>query len=405
MYSDSSASSSDLDETMEDPVQATRFSGNEILVIGAGQDASLQWYDCHCSLNAIRQDLENAGRLDRIIASKSYRYIDSRQRSLVVGSHGVQLGGASTVKDKSHEPYKVGLLDRWENEPSLRDPREFEDIWGVAVSLCTMNAKRMRLVELFGENSVTTLLRHFKWSNSYQRRCFLVAIRSPDPFALGDLWEDNPNWQKSLGEAILICLRILFKTGYNESRDEFHMLWLPPGCRDPRRVTFKSSDQRWIKFLKDTTDSMTVAVIIEDCLGFGPCMGYRKDRFKYPAALETAICVNRNIFPAEQLIRSRDTDDNYSDIPRRDGGRWRRIWDVSDIKPGVQFWMRSQNRVNTIRRFNRRHLLLEMDTVKREKLKEMIGLKPTERWQGHWEYTDAELDGDGDRPIPVHITS
>ena len=85
---------------MEDLVQATSFSGNETLLIGAGQDASLQWYDCHCSLNAIRQDLENAGRLDRIIASKSYRYIDSRQRSLVVGSHGVQIGGASTVKDK-----------------------------------------------------------------------------------------------------------------------------------------------------------------------------------------------------------------------------------------------------------------------------------------------------------------
>ena len=44
-----------------------------------------------------------------------------------------------------------------------------------------------------------------------------------------------------------------------------------------------------------------------------------------------------------------------------------------------------------------------MDTVKRENFKGLIGLKPTERWQGHWEYTDAELDGDGDRPIPVHI--
>ena len=405
MYSDSSASSSDLDETMEDSVRATSFSGNETLVIGAGQDSRLQWYDCHCSLNVVKAHLEYAGRLDRIIASKSYRYIDSQQRSLVVGSHGVQMGKASTVKDKSEVPYKVSLLDRWENEPSSRDPREFENLWGVAVSICTTNAERVRLVKLFGEDSVTTLLRDFNWSNSDQRKSFLDAIRSPDPFTLGDLWEDNPNWQTSLGNAILICLRILFRTGYNENRDEFHMLWLPPGCRDPRRVTFKSSDQRWTRFLKDTTNSMTVAVIIEDRLGFGPCRGRSIEWLKYPSALETAICVNRNISPAEQLIHSLDTDDNYAYIRQRDGGRWRRIWDVSEIKPGVQFWMHSQNRVSTILSLNSRHLLLELDTVKREKLKELLGLKPTEQWESHWEYTDTELDGDGDRPIPVHITS
>ena len=116
-------------------------------------------------------------------------------------------------------------------------------------------------------------------------------------------------------------------------------------------------DQRWTKFLKDTTNSMTVAVIIEDRLGFGPCKGHRKEWLKYPSAVETTICVNRYISPAERLIQFRDTDDDYSHIPRRDGGRWRRIWDVSAIKPEVQFWMRSQNRVSTIRPFNSRHLL------------------------------------------------
>ena len=341
--------------------------------------------------------------MDRIIASKSYRYIDSRQRSLVGGSHGIQIGTATTSKDESQKPYKVGLLDRWENEPCSRDPRDFEDMWGVVVSLCTMNAQRVRLIELFAEESVVTLLRSFPWSEGHQRDSFLDAIRSADPFALGDLWEDNPGWQTSLGNAILICLRILFKTGYNENRDEFHMLWLPPGCRDPRRVTFKPSDQRWTNFLKDTTDSMTVAVIIEDRLGYGPCRGHEREWFKYPSALDTAICVNRDISPAEKLTRSRDTDDEYSYIPRKYGGRWRIAWGVSGVEPGVKFWTGPQNRVSTIRPLNSRHLLLQMDTVKREKLQKLIGLKPTEHWKGHWEYTDVELDGDGDRPIPVHI--
>lgn len=405
MHSDSSDSSSDSDDTREESVQAASFSGNEILIIGARQDHRLQFYPCHCSLRDIKQDLKNAGRLDRIIASKSYRYIDSRQRSLVGGSHGIQIGTATTSKDKNQKPYKVGLLDRWENEPYSRDPRDFEDMWGVAVSLCSMNARRVRLIELFAEESVVTLLRSFPWSERYQRDSFLNAIRSADPYALGDLWEDNPDWQISLGNAILICLRILLKTGYNENRDEFHLLWLPPGCRDPRRVTLQPSDQRWTNFLRDTTDSMTVAVIIEDRLGSGPCRGHERKWFKYTSALETAICVNRDISPAEKLTRSRDTDDEYSYIPRRYGGRWRIIWGVSGVEPGVKFWMGPQNRVSTICPLNSRHLLLEMDTVKREKVHKLIGLKPTENWKRHWEYTDVELDGDGDRPVPVHITS
>ena len=405
MHSDSSASSSDPDETMEDSGQATSFSGNEILIIGAGQDARLRFYHCHCSLKAIIQDLKNAGRLDRIIASKGYRHTDSQQRSLVGGSHGAQISMATTYKHESQKPYKVGLLDRWENEPCSRDPRAFEDMWGVAVSLCTMNARRVRLVKLFAEESVVTLLRGFPWLGSYQRQSFLDAIRSADPFALGDLWEQRPDWQTSLGNAILICLRILFKTGYHENRDEFHMLWLPPECRYPRRVTFKPSDQSWTKFLRDTTYSMTVAVIIEDRMGYGPCTGHRRGWFKSPSTLETAICVNRDIPPAEKLIRSRDTDDGYSYIPLRDGGRWRIIWDVSRIAPGVQFWTGPQNRVSTILLLNSRHLLLQMDNVKREKLRALIGMEPMERWEGHWEYTDVECDGHGDRPIPVHITS
>ena len=92
-------------------------------------------------------------------------------------------------------------------------------------------------------------------------------------------------------------------------------------------------------------------------------------------------------------------------MPREEGRSWRRTWDVSDIKPGDKFWMRSQHRLRTVRRLNSRHLLLQIDTVKREKLRVILGLKPKKRGPFHREYTDVELDGHGDRPIPVHITS
>ena len=249
-------------------MHATGFNGNEILVIGAGRDDRFQWYDCHCSVDAIKEDLQNAGRLNSIMASQSDRYIVRQQKLLWGASHGFYPG----------VNIKEALLDRWEDEPHAQEPRVFENMWGVAVSLCTMNAKRVRLVELFVEESMMILLRHFQWSGlsadgsrSYQRDSFHKAIRSDDPFALGNLWEERPNWRSNLGNAIFICLQTLFQTGYDEVWDEFHMLWLPPYSRDPRCVTLKPNEQGWTRFLKDTTYSTTVAVVREGSLGTRPC--------------------------------------------------------------------------------------------------------------------------------------
>ena len=390
----------------------TSFTGLENLLIGADQSPRLQWRPCTCPVDNLKQHLKNAGRLDHIIASKSYRYVDSQQNSLVVGSHGVQAGHSRIWKDKKEEPLKKSLLDVWENEADSRDPREFENFWGVAVSLCTMNAQRVRLVELLGEDSVFALLRHFPWSDlspdgtrSNVRKQYIKAVRNYNSLALGDLWDHHPSWRKDLGNAILVCLRIMFRTGYDENRDEFHMLWLPPQCRAPRRVTLKPADQSWVKFLKDTTYSVTVAVVVEDSLGSQyRCSGNRPRWFKTPSILETAICINSTLSPARKLIQRSGCQDENHYLTRKNFEEWQSTWDVSAIEPGVHLWMHSQTRVRTICPLTKWHLLLEVDTVKRLILREMIGMKPTERI-GHWEYTDEELDGDDVRPIPVHITS
>ena len=363
-------------------------------------------------MDSLKLHLRNAGRLDEIIASKSFRYVDTQQNNLVLGSHGFQAGYSRTLKDKREEPLKKSLLDRWENEADSRDPRRLENLWGVAVSLCTMNAQRVRLVELLAEESVVALLRFFPWSDlnhngtsSKIRERYLNAVHSDDPLALGDLWDRHPSWREELGNAILVCLRILFRTGYHKDRDEFHMLWLPPRCRTPRRVTLKPADQSWVSFLKDTTDSVTVAVVVEDSLGSQTrCSGNRPGWFRTPSILETAICINSTLDPTPKMIRTQGCQDENHYITRKDFEDWQSTWDVSALGPGDHLWMSSQTRVRTIWPLTKWHLLLEMDTVKRLILREMIGMKPSERI-GHREYTDEELDGDDVRPIPVHITS
>ena len=412
-----SSSYSDADEGEGEEVGSDLecFGDETRLMIGADASPQMKWKSCHCDIGNLVQRLKDAGRLDHIITSKPYRYVDSQQISLVGGSHGVQAGRAKTIKDKREENLKTSLLDRWVNEPHSRDPREFENLWGVVVSLCTMNARRVRLVELLGDDSVIALLRHFPWSDlsldgstSQVRDQYLKAVCSADPRSLGDLWDTYPPWREELGQAILSCLKILVLTGFNDKREEFYILWLPPGCRGPRRITLKSTDQTWVKFVKDTTYSVTVAVAVADSLTCKShrrkCKHLRPTWFQSPSLLETAICINNSIEPTPRLVKVPSSLDLNNDSWGIDIREWRSIWDISALNIGVRLWVGSQTRVRVAGTASKWHLFLEVDTVRRQILREILGMKASEK-MSHWEYTDVEAEAIDVRPIPVHIIS
>lgn len=363
------------------------------------------------------QQLKEAGRLDRIIASKAYSNIEARQLSLVAGSHGISAGLNMTIKNIRQLPLKKALLDEWENHPHSRDPRMFENHWGVVVSLCTMNAHRVRLSQLLGIDSVVRLLKSYHWSDetrhpvtgemfSGTKTRFLGAVQSDDPYALGDLWEVDTSVREELSTVLLILLRILSKTRYNQDRNEFHILWAPQGCRSPKRITLKSTDQSWTNFLKDTTYSMIVAVIVEDSLCRRRCRRPENPEwFKSPSVLETAICVNTTLDPTPILSKYSGCNDENHWSWREDQSMWQSTWDVSDLPRGERFLTGPQTRLKVVQPLTRWHLLLEWDPIIRDIIRDLVGMKPSER-RFHWELTDDdELLWDFTRTIPVHITT
>ncbi|KAL8719523.1 MAG: hypothetical protein Q9181_008055, partial [Wetmoreana brouardii] len=350
-------------------------------------------------------------RMDYIVADSAYRFIDARQIGVVAGSHGLTVGMNVIYKDKKETPLKHSLLDRWVYEPHTRNPRELENFWGIAVSLCTMNARRVRIIDLLGVESVTNLLKAFAWSDqvwepgeagfrSKMRDRYLKAVQSPNPYELGDMWERNPSWREEFGKVLLVCLRILSKTGYDPHRDEFHILWTLPQFHGPRRVTLKARDQSWIRFLRDTTGSMAMAVIIEDSLGQkSVCGNDRQHWFKSSSLLETSICVNSQLKPF-QGMKTKPVDlDPYQWIWGNHCTLWPRIWEISRIKDGDLIWTGAQTRLEVLRRIGRWALLLQWDVIKRDKIRQMIGMKLTERIS-HWEYTNEEEEDWEIRPIP-----
>ena len=387
------------------------------LLIGADAFPRLKWRRCKCSIDDLTQKLKEHECLSPLMPSKAYRYVDSYQSSLVIGSHGVQVGRNRTVKDKKETPLKMALLEQWENSPSSRKPREFENYWGVAVSLCTMNAVRVRLVNVLGEESVLALLRDFEWSDLDQAKESLIyeeykrAVRSEDPRALDRLWHDHADWREELGKALLICFRVLARTGYHEENNEFHVLWLPPGCEEPRSIKLKPGNQNWITFLKDTTESMTVAIIVEDSLG--RCHRYRDETwprwmplpFMTPSVLQTAICVNQRLAPTEKLIRHKSRARKGRQIPmvpEKAPKVWSKMWHVGSLDGKDKFWMNTQVRVQVKPPPGAWDLFLEVVPAKRFLIADLLSIEPSKR-PGHWEFTDERSETSEVQPIPVTI--
>jgi hypothetical protein len=369
------------------------FSQNTRLLIGARRrHQQMAWYKCNCNITAVEEMLYGMRRLQQLRTNKAYDYVDSRTIAAVAGGHGVTVGGNLSFKRMKGTSFKEVFVNFWEKEPELRDPRDLTNLWGVAISLCTMNAERISVLELLNTPSMGRYLKRWDWKNAGCKGDFLAVLETGDPEEFCSLWEQNPDWHEELGKVLLSCFQALSHTGFDPERQEFAAFWVSPGTTLPKRVLLKPSEHSWIKFLHDSEVSFTVAVMVEDCLGakFGR---RRCGSLEGGSALRTSICINYNIDPSEKLVRRK--------LPATPPQKWDFSWDVSGLDRGACFRI-GHGRLKTIQVLTRSCLLLEWDLVLREALRKLMGIKSHER-DSHWEYT--ELVDIHVRPIPVYLLS
>ena len=385
--------------------KAPPFNGSERLLIGAQKSPKLEWNTCRCSTQKFTHQLKELRRLQFLETSKLFHYVDTRNVNMTAGSHGLTLGANITIKTQIGRSWKKVLLEVWENQPESRHPKTLKSFWGVCVSLCTQNAQRVRMIELLRTDSIRQLLKPFCWSDDRIRDEFYSAVSSTDPFALAAIWEREKPWQEELGRVLLTCMRALCQTGYDDDREEFYALWMSSKSRWPKKVLLNPSEHSWTRLLRDTEDSCATAVVVKECLGITSADN-RVQRCRHdggwsaPSRLETAIVINHEIH-GSLSINKRQCQEELEEWRRADH-LWRTVWDVSDVRQGHKFWMSSPlGRLSTIEKLSPSHLLLEWDTVKRDKIRQIVGFDPADR-PGHWEYTE---DGDRPpvRPIPVHV--
>ncbi|KAE8445424.1 hypothetical protein EG329_013437 [Mollisiaceae sp. DMI_Dod_QoI] len=203
------------------------FSSDNKLLIGASPPR-LRFEVCRCQKERIVAELQNTACLYPLSTVRGHHYIDSTSKGISGGQY-INLNASKMKKWEKMITWKQTILEEWEKNPALRGQSILipERFVGVVVSLCTFNATRVRLVDLFKTDSMRLVLADFRWTITDSKQCFCEALDSQDHRSIRRLWRDREDLRDDIGNAISACLRIPASTGYDQDHEELNLLWIP----------------------------------------------------------------------------------------------------------------------------------------------------------------------------------
>jgi hypothetical protein len=304
--------------------------------------------------------LEESEALHPPNTSYSRRYKDSHSIAFtanipIAGSHAQSW----TYKRQEGMLWKSALVERWRNKRGV--PGELENFSGLEISLCTQNARRVRLLSLLGSDTMRHYLHSlsFSWPSGFCWETYFEAFQSVNQFRI--FWNKHnkiPKEMEKIKEAIAESLEILQGTGVNNFSWELGALWvavfeneeLPDdsssdtysdsesGESSSREVHSRNADAEpkegpmpykkvedmivslfrseytWTPFLMDSPKIITMAIITTSCLeatddskwGRRCQRGWREGGkfIKIPGypVLATSLFVNESILESKQLV-------------------------------------------------------------------------------------------------------
>jgi hypothetical protein len=441
----------------------------DILLIGASTNPDLELKpndDCQRSLVKIKQDLNNIDALKHLKTARRDRIKDSQTVQVSAGGMGLTAGTSTTYKRRSGQTWKDALVESWRDHPDFVNPVELEYYVGLEISLCTRNARRIRLLDVLRSKTIELYLkgRDFRWGKKLEGRYF-KALRSPKAFR--KLWKVR-KYRKTICEAVSRCLDALAETGVDEQTGALKALWIvkaatplsssgsdsesdsvseDTGSSDKgdtesghtssdEDLTYTEeyimsifrSEHTWTRFLKDTRDILTMAIVEDNCLECNQEYGRRCTSVHiaedgklmrwasgYPV-LQTSLEIN------ELLL-------NDEGIRKEEPEGERPYWDMRNVERKARFRLGDQGVLDVFENPNailssrkgkgkakmrtksttgREPLVVEWCGVKSETLRELSDVDIQQTFYGsnpkehHTEYSSTALPT---RPLPVLILS
>ncbi|PMD66154.1 uncharacterized protein K444DRAFT_659366 [Hyaloscypha bicolor E] len=126
------------------------------------------------------------------------------------------------------------LIDHWKNDSESRNVEVLEQWLGLEVSACTYNSRRIRLIELFGTQ---TMLNHLlnasiQWTDPECERNFYSALQDSDYKAFRRLYKSRRGWQTDLE----FPNQLLGKKCQHNPPDRFDPKHIGGGSSPPRQI-------------------------------------------------------------------------------------------------------------------------------------------------------------------------
>jgi hypothetical protein len=367
------------------------FDGSEQLLIGAPTLAELESNSkCRLSISQARQNLRDMGRLCVLGAARPHLYSDGNQYQLQVGYSGVNASATKQYKRSAGQTLKKVLVELWSMEPDLRDPKMLSDLHGVEVSPCTHNSQRVSLAYLLGLKCMVSLLSGFSWKSEQYKTEHFETLKDHSR----ELRLLNSEFREQFEQAVILCLKMLSKTGVDQKDSNTFSVFLSSVCTPkPELATLVATEHSWIGLLKDTTTDCAMAAFGDQCLEFkhnggATCGGVGKSAFL------TALVPNGlSESPLKAKIGPTDAPDSAT---------WAWSWDLEKLQVGECFWLGERGTLRVKGRLASGVLITEWQP---SRLKSAVKMFVGKEYP-HREYAEIDQSGEGGvKPVPVVVVS
>jgi hypothetical protein len=168
------------------------------------------------------------------------------------------------VKKVPETTIKQFIMDRWRFEPERANPGILNSYFGLEISHCTGNAKRVPLKDILLMPCVQGLLERQipGWPSTPWGMAFIKAMQTESNEAIFKFWIEHPRERPLVGQLVRSVLDVLDNTGKDDSG--FHAGFLYGNSEFG--VDIDEHNNEWINLLKDSYLVATYAIVNEKCL-------------------------------------------------------------------------------------------------------------------------------------------
>ena len=380
-----------FDTNLTSNIDQRSFDGSEHLLIGAPTLAELESNsECRLSISQARQNLRDMGRLCVLGAARPHLYNDGSQYQLQVGYSGINASATKQYKRSAGQTLKKVLVELWSMEPDLRDPKMLSDLHGVEVSPCTHNTQRVSLAYLLGLKCMASLLSGFNWKSEQYKTEHFETLKDHSR----ELRSLNSEFREQFEQAVILCLKMLSKTGVDQKASNTLSVFLSSVCTPkPELATLVAAEHSWIGLLKDTTTDCAMAAFGDQCLEFkhnggATCGGVGKSAFL------TALVPNGL---SESPLKTK-----FGSTKAPDSATWAWSWDLEKLQVGEGFWLGERGTLRVKGRLASGVLITEWQP---SRLKSAVKMFVGKEYP-HREYAEIDQSGEGGvKPVPVVVVS